>query len=271
MSVSGFGSSSGIDAAGAADDADGAGAPDGAAATETPREASIVRGTEPRLAPMLADMSATQLQRALESGGATEAEATEQAAEITATADEIQGLEAELESLYEIESLYEEMLADPETDPWDTVWLEWDLWDVRMDIYDIEDQLGKLEGDLDGLLSEAWDRLSGAMVVGDAILRGDTDFAQESARQRIDVGRQETERARGRSQELDTGYRDRVADLQRRGLMPPVPPQSEVAREKLEAVRTLLDKTRGHETREIFRELSDAMREIRGATGKAGD
>lgn len=266
--ISGYG---GRDVDLSADEADGTDAATGAAtgeagaATESPGgEAQIQRGSEPRLAPILADMSATQLQQTLEDAGVDSTQAEEQAQAISATAEEIGELESELEMLYDIESMYEDMLNDPETSAWDSAFIEWDLWDVRMDIYDIEDQLGKLQGNFDDLLNEAWGSLEDSMSLGNTIEGGEVLARSTAGRSLMEAGRDDVERARERNKTLGQSHQDRMEDLRQRGLVPPIPPQSDVAKDKLEAVRTMLETSRNYKTREIFQDLRTAVNDIAG-------
>lgn len=229
-------------------------------AAEPVAEGQIVRGGPPATAAVteaLTSMTATQLQQQLMAAddGLTKTEAKAQAKEIKATAAEVEELQAQLKDLKDLEKVYEDMLADPSLDPWEASWIESDLWDLRFDIYDIEDQLGELQGSLEDLMGKAWDGLLGSIQESLAVLSIGTKKID-------DVGANIEQRARFSRRERDAKAkldRDRDAleqQLREKGVVIPVPPRSEVGKKITADLRKALDEAsrrRDADTLEMLR------------------
>lgn len=79
-------------------------------------------------------------------------------AEIEARMGEIQ---EELDFLYAYEDLLVDELGDPDTGFFDSFWTEWDLWDVKFDIADLETEMADLQGAaLDWSVDDLWSQFA---------------------------------------------------------------------------------------------------------------
>jgi len=233
------------------------------AATSTEgTEATIDRGAVPTgTAEVITQMDASVLQDRLMDQGLSTTEAAVAATEIQATAEEVSDLEKELASLLELEAMYEEMLADPFLDEWDAWWIESDLWDVRLDRYEIEDQLGKLEGELETLVGGAWGGLLGALE------KGVQSIGIAGQRQNDLDGLFERDRAGARrtQEDLARAQRDKerlMEQLREKGLVIPIPPKSEVGKKLAAELSKKIGEARGRMGDDIRAGFQDVKRKL---------
>jgi hypothetical protein len=236
--------------------------------TATP-EALVQRGGTPALADTFANMDASVLQARLEASGLDESAAAEQTEEIQATAAEMSELEAELAELYELEEVYEELLNDPELDPWYASWLESDLWDVRLEIYDLEWELGKLEGNFEELVGGAWTSLLSS-------ISGTIDVLKIEGQRLADTGtyfdrlRQLSEQQKEIQQKLQRQREDMLRVLAEKGLVIPLPPRSEQAKKLVAELETKLEAAKDRRDDAALEDLQEMRRKIAQAGIKAG-
>lgn len=235
-----------------------------AGAAEQPIESRVVRnGVGPRLdASMVASLDTQLLQSQLMASGDTKTEAKREAKVIVATATEIEDLKSQLADLEGLESMYEEMLADPNLDSWDAAWLEWDLWDVRTEIYDLKQQLGELEGSFDQLIGEAWGALSNIFGLTDELTKYEGQKVDESSKKTAEEIERK-KRTKAKTTQLDSENNKRLTDLRERGILPPTPPASLAVRKQLEKVKKKVET--GTKDRATFDEVRKAVKSVRGA------
>ncbi len=241
------------------------GAASGGDAAPAP-EAQVTRGSVPA-APTdaLLQMKTSELQSQLMETGLSKTEAKLQAKEIKATAAEVAELEEELAWLEGLEQMYEDMLADPSMDDWYSSWIMADLWDVRMDIYDVKDKLGRLEGDLKELLGNCWSGMLGAIDFG--IKFGQLRGQESTDKSKIaDMERSFEEKRRELKAKVDRSERQLRELLEEKGFVIPVPPQSDIARTLTKELSRKLERAKLVRTDESLEALRDVRKKFAGAS-----
>lgn len=185
--------------------------------------------------------------------------------------DRIAWIESELAFLYEYKDLLIEELSSPDTGWWESVWVEWDLWDVEFCIEDLEAELAGLEGEAyDASFDELWesywhgfgesvDAIVGFMhaAQSDDLDYRTTDDHAEARRLLLDAAESRRVQQEGELAEQREGARRALAE----GLPPTLAPD---VRDQLRELRPLVDSLRTEPSAERLDALREAIAEIRG-------
>lgn len=186
--------------------------------------------------------------------------------------ERITWIEEELDFLYEYESMLLDELDNGDLGFEESFWCEWDLWDVNFDIFDLEEELAMLTGEMfdrtfDDWFGGYWDAFGESV---DRFLGYFEGEQQVESEQRVDDGREATRQLIRELAEktladhvrtADQGLKDRVLAQSAERSTPELKPE---ARERILGLRPTLARVRETPTREGLQEIRDVLTELRG-------
>jgi hypothetical protein len=193
---------------------------------------------------------------------------------MTELEERIAWIEEELAFLYEYEDLLWEELEDPNLDYFEEAWIEWDLWDCEFEIFDLEEELASLQGEMsdrtfDDLLGEYFDGFGGWVdsflfaFEQDVEAKADTGQTdgQESTRKILrDLVRQREDMQQKRTTRDASSLSRAAAQNRSRG---PAPTQ-EIRQQVIEQVRPRVEAFQAEPSLETARDVREAVLQIRG-------
>jgi hypothetical protein len=180
--------------------------------------------------------------------------------------ERIAWLEEELEWLYEEEDYLWDLVYDPSTDFFDSIWIEYDAWDVGFEIEDLEAELADLKGEVyERTTAEGFSGFVGVLPDIMKLFAANQGLKLELFDQKLKDAQKEFERLRrlrgkDRGRESNVDRRKTIAASHGKSTPPFTADQMEILRAK----QSKLEGLARDPTPERVQEVRDELRQLRG-------